>query len=105
MQAVTLWSFQAINPPEFKGTADPVEAQAWLKEIEKTFDLVGVEENQKCKFSSYYLKGVANYWWESVKTLEDIEEVDWERFTYLFLEKYFLRYVWNQMDLKFFELK
>ena len=58
-----------------------MEAQAWLKEMEKAFDLVGVEENQKCKFASYYLKSEANYWWESVKALEEVEAVTWERFT------------------------
>ena len=105
IQTVTFKSFQAVNPPEFKGTADPVEAQAWLKEMEKAFDLVGVEDNQKCKFASYYLKSEANYWWESVKALEEIEAVTWERFKELFLEKYFPRYMQNQMELKFFELK
>ena len=94
-----------MNPLEFKGTADPVEAQAWLKEMEKAFDLVGVEDNQKCKFVSYYLKSEANYWWESVKALEEVEAVTWERFTESFLEKYFPRYMQNQMELKFFELK
>ena len=27
---VTFKSFQAVHPPEFKGTADPIEAKAWL---------------------------------------------------------------------------
>ena len=53
IQTVTFKSFQAVNPPEFKGTSDPVVAQAWLKEMEKAFDLVGVEGEQKCKFASY----------------------------------------------------
>ena len=105
VQAITFKSFQAVNPPEFKGTADPVDAQAWIKEIEKAFNLVGVEENQKCKFASYYLKSEANYWWVSVKALEEVEAVTWERFTESFLEKYFPRYMQNQMELKFFELK
>ena len=101
VQEVTFKYFQAVNPPEFKGTADLVEGQAWLKEIQKAFDLVGVEENQKCKFASYYLKGEANYWWEPVKALEEVEAVTRERFTELFLEKYFLRYMQNHMELKF----
>ncbi|XP_074336685.1 uncharacterized protein LOC141673855 [Apium graveolens] len=60
-----------VNPPEFKGSADPVEANAWLKEIEKAFELVGVRDEQKTKFASYFLKGEANYWWESKKLLEE----------------------------------
>ena len=47
VQAITFKSFQAVNPQEFKGTTDPVEAQAWLKEMEKSFDLVGMEDNQE----------------------------------------------------------
>ena len=94
-----------MNPPEFKGTSDPVVAQAWLKEMEKAFDLVGVEGEQKCKFASYYLKNEANYWWESVEPLEGTEIVSWERFKELFLEKYFPKYMQSQMELKFFELR
>ena len=35
----TFKSFQAVKPPEFHGTQDPVEAQSWLKEMEKAFTL------------------------------------------------------------------
>ena len=80
-------------------------AQAWLKEMEKAFDLVGVEGDQKCKFASYYLKSEANYWWESVEPLEEVEIVSWDRFKELFLEKYFPKYMQSQMELKFFELR
>ena len=105
IQTVSFKSFQAVNPPEFKGTSDPVVAQAWLKEMEKAFDLVGVEDDQKCKFASYYLKSEANYWWESVEPLEEVEGLTWDRFKELFLEKYFPRYMQSQMELKFFELR
>lgn len=40
---VTFKSFKSLNPPEFKGTTNPVEARIWLREIEKTFEIVGVE--------------------------------------------------------------
>ncbi|KAL8122190.1 hypothetical protein AgCh_018800 [Apium graveolens] len=67
---VTFKQFQAVKPPEFKGSADPVEANAWLKEMEKAFELVGAGIEQKTKFASYFLKGEANYWWESTRALE-----------------------------------
>ena len=73
--------------------------------MEKAFDLVGVEGEQKCKFASYYLKSEANYWWESVEPLEEVEIVSWDRFKELFLEKYFPKYMQSQMELKFFELR
>ena len=54
-------SFQAIYPLEFKGTADPIEVKAWLKEIEKAFQLVNVSEDKKTEYASYFLKSKASY--------------------------------------------
>ncbi|XP_074336831.1 uncharacterized protein LOC141674002 [Apium graveolens] len=96
---------QAVNPPEFKGSADLIEVRVWLKEIEKAFALVKVKEEQKTEFASYYLKNEATYWWEIVKVLGGTDDVVWERFKELFLGKYFPQFVQDQMELKFLELK
>ncbi|KAL8116605.1 hypothetical protein AgCh_022951 [Apium graveolens] len=37
-----------VNPPEFKGFVDPIDAKVWLKEIEKTFALV--KDQMELKF-------------------------------------------------------
>ena len=58
---VTFKQFQAVKPPEFKGSADPMEANEWIKEMEKAFELVRAGAEQKTKFASYFLKGEANY--------------------------------------------
>ena len=102
---VTFKQFQSVKPPEFDGSTDPIKATTWLKEIEKAFVLVKVGEDQKTDFASYLLKGEANYWWESKKALEGEEVIAWDRFKELFLEKHFPRYVKNQMQIKFLELK
>ncbi|KAL8108735.1 hypothetical protein AgCh_024996 [Apium graveolens] len=102
---VTFKTFQAVNPPEFKGSLDPIEANVWLKEIEKSFALVKVKQEQKVEYGSYYLKNEATYWWETVKTLEGTDAITWKRFKELFLEKYFPQFVQDQMELKFVELK
>ncbi|KAK1374824.1 hypothetical protein POM88_031017 [Heracleum sosnowskyi] len=54
--AVMFKSFQAAKPPEFKGSTDPVEAKAWLKEMEKAFALIEVAEDKKTEYASYFLK-------------------------------------------------
>ncbi|KAL8098384.1 hypothetical protein AgCh_031222 [Apium graveolens] len=71
--AVTFKQFQAVKPPEFNGSPDPVEANARLKEMEKAFELVGAGIEQKNKFASYFLKGEANYWWESTYMKNQME--------------------------------
>nr|XP_017250782.1 PREDICTED: uncharacterized protein LOC108221414 [Daucus carota subsp. sativus] len=102
---VTFNTFQSIKPPEFFGSSDPIKARAWLKETEKAFSVAKVRADQKTEFASYFLKEEAKYWWESMRALEIGEVVPWERFTELFSEKYFPRFMQNQMELKFLELK
>ncbi|XP_063946020.1 uncharacterized protein LOC135151487 [Daucus carota subsp. sativus] len=61
-----------MKPPEFRGTQDPVEAQSWLKEMEKAFILAVVTDEKKVEYASYFLKGEANYLWESARALEEV---------------------------------
>ncbi|KAL8155318.1 hypothetical protein AgCh_000627 [Apium graveolens] len=51
------------------------------------------------------LKGEANYWWESKRNLETDVVIPWDRFTRLFLDKYFPRFMETQMEIRFLELK
>ncbi|XP_074346856.1 uncharacterized protein LOC141685663 [Apium graveolens] len=94
-----------IARTQFKGTQDPVEAHAWLKEIEKAFALTNGGDNPKVEYATYFLKGESNYCWESVKALQATEVITWDRFKRMFLHKYFPRYMQTQMEMKFFELK
>ncbi|KAL8091494.1 hypothetical protein AgCh_033927 [Apium graveolens] len=74
--ATALRAFKSLKPPEFLGSADPVEARSWLKEMEKSFEI-----------------------------LETDAVIPWDRFTLLFLDKYFPRFMDTQMEIKFVELK
>ncbi|KAK1401715.1 hypothetical protein POM88_001320 [Heracleum sosnowskyi] len=98
-------AFKSLRPPEFQRSADPVEARAWLKEMEKSFEILGIEEAQETIFATYLLKGEANYWWESKRNLETDAIITWARFSTLFLEKYFPVFMEAQMERKFLELK
>ncbi|KAK1372774.1 hypothetical protein POM88_028967 [Heracleum sosnowskyi] len=103
--AITFKSFQVAKPPEFKGSADPVEAKAWLKEMEKAFALIEVTEDKKTEYASYFMKNEASYWWETSRAMEPEGLITWARFTELFSERYFPDYMRDQMELKFLELK
>ncbi|XP_074322993.1 uncharacterized protein LOC141659949 [Apium graveolens] len=102
LKGAQLWS---VKPPEFKGEVDPVAARIWLKEIEKAFTLTQVSDNLRSDYASYFLKGEANYWWESTRAVEGEGPVLWARFIELFLEKYFPDCLQNQLEVEFLELK
>ena len=57
---VTFKTFQSVNPPKYHGDQDPVKSNGWLKEMEKAFALVNLNENQKVEFASHFLKGESN---------------------------------------------
>ena len=41
---VSFKDFKSVGPPEFKGTTEPLEAQSWIKEVEKAFVIARVGE-------------------------------------------------------------
>ena len=60
-QITTFKDFKNVGPSEFKGTTEPVEARAWIKEIEKVFVIARVGEDQKTVFATYMIKREANF--------------------------------------------
>lgn len=63
-QITTFKDFKNVGPPEFKGIIESIEAQAWIKEIEKAFVIVRVGEDQKTIFVTYMIKSEGNFQWE-----------------------------------------
>ncbi|XP_074346555.1 uncharacterized protein LOC141685344 [Apium graveolens] len=90
---------------EFIGLPDLIKAQSWLREIEKVFELAEVKDDKKAQYTSYYLKDEASYWWESSKALLEGKVITWEKFTEMFLEKYFPIYMQDQLEMKFLNLR
>ena len=104
-QNTSFKDFKLVGPPEFKGTLEPVDAQIWISEIEKFFLVTNVSNNQKTTFATFFLKGEANYWWESTKGRVETEIVPWDRFKVLFFENYFSQSLKDRMEIKFLDLK
>ncbi|XP_074323089.1 uncharacterized protein LOC141660031 [Apium graveolens] len=73
--------------------------------MEKTFTLIKVSDDSKTDYASYFLKGEANFWWESMSALEGEGPISWAIFTELFLEKYFPDCLESQLEIEFLELK
>ena len=84
--------FQRNNPPTFKGGYDPEGSEAWLREIERIFQLTECQDHQKVLFATHMLADEVEYWWENTRPrLEGAcgAIVPWGTFRQTFLEKYF----------------
>ena len=64
-------------------------------------------KKQKVAYITYTLVEEAEYWWENTCQCLDVEgqDVTWDVFKRVFLEKYFLEDVRNKKEMEFLELK
>ena len=81
--------FKKLNPPMFEDALDPTAAEDWLRTLENMFHYSRVSEEEKVMCASFLLRGSAGHWWDTMKSIEDITVITWDRFKDLFRNKYF----------------
>jgi hypothetical protein len=72
-----------MNPPQFTGTEEPLDVDAWIRAIEAMFAVFTLpcSEGRKAKFAALQLLGSALMWWEHYKSMQQPEyEITWEEF-------------------------
>ncbi len=78
------------KPPTFATAEEPMDAEDWLRIIEKKLTLVRVREADKVIFAANQLEGPAGDWWDTYKEAreEDAGEPSWEEFTTAFRDNF-----------------
>jgi hypothetical protein len=97
-----------FTPPIFSDSMDPIEAENWVKEMERIFKLIrtSITEEDKVSLATYMLKGESVHWWTTVLDRYDGNKViEWTEFRELFLAKYFPNHVRYQLERDFLNLK
>ena len=79
--------FTDLGGKPFMGTETYVEARAWLRETERIFGLIGLEDARRVQLAAWQLKGEAAFWWETVEHVE----FDWAEFRVRFERKFLSR--------------
>ncbi|KAM0937012.1 putative transcription factor interactor and regulator CCHC(Zn) family [Dioscorea sansibarensis] len=99
--------FKKLDPPAFKGSADPLDADEWLEEIEKIFSVTNFDDNQKVLYATFMLQGVAYDWLKMEKLTHKLnpEPYTWEKFKTTFYNRYFPRYLRHQKENEFINLQ
>ncbi|XP_066167819.1 uncharacterized protein [Oryza sativa Japonica Group] len=82
--------FMRTKPPTFATAEEPMDAEDWLRIIEKKITLVRVREADKVIFAANQLDGPAGDRWDTYKEAreEDAGEPNWEEFTTAFLDNF-----------------
>jgi hypothetical protein len=72
-----LGDFQRSKPPTFSYAVDPMDADDWLKSVEKKLQVVQCNNREKVLLASHELSGPAADWWDAyVEAHEEPESIN-----------------------------
>jgi Retrotransposon gag protein/Zinc knuckle len=84
---IRLSEFMKFKPPTFDSTDDPLEADDWLREINKKLDIIHAKGRDRVLLASHQLVGSAAEWWDNYsRATENLDEISWEEFQKTFRE-------------------
>ncbi|WVZ81366.1 hypothetical protein U9M48_028752 [Paspalum notatum var. saurae] len=74
--------FMKGHPPVFTHSADPMDAEDWLRAIERELDVVQCTDQEKVLYGPHQLRGAAQQWWESYRLAHNNPNtITWQEFT------------------------
>jgi hypothetical protein len=57
--------FMRGHPPTFAHSADPMDAEDWLRAVERELRTAQCDDREKVLYGPRQLRGAAQSWWES----------------------------------------
>jgi hypothetical protein len=74
--------FMSHKPPTFASSPDPLDADDWLKSIEKMLNIAPCSDREKVLYASGRLTCPTTDWWDSYVAAHDAADtIDWAEFT------------------------
>src|SRR3954468_16671055 len=64
-EMVSLNDFIRLHPPVFSYSTEPLDADDWLRGIERKLQDGHVADRDKVNYAAYHLEGAASSWWEN----------------------------------------
>ena len=76
-----LSELQKTRPPTFSHIDRPLEADDWLRDIERKLIIAQCSDREKVLYAPHYLTGAAASWWENFLHMHPNENnITWEEF-------------------------
>src|ERR1041385_6548530 len=86
-ELVSLNDFIQLHPPVFSYSTEPLDADDWLRSIERKLQAGHVADGDKVNYATYHLKGAASSWWENFLNMRPAgPPTTWEEFCTSFHE-------------------
>jgi hypothetical protein len=76
-----LGDFQCTKPPTFSHVVEPMDAEDWLKSIDKKLQVVQCNNHEMVLLASHQLSSPTANWWDAcVEAHEEPESINWPEF-------------------------
>ncbi|XP_072151463.1 uncharacterized protein [Setaria viridis] len=73
--------FMSHHPPTYSHSVDPLDADDWLKVINKKLDITQCNDREKVLYAAGRLEGAAADWWDAYTTAHaNANAITWEEF-------------------------
>ena len=98
--------FLSTKPPVFSCSEDPLEADDWLRNIERRLIIAQCTDHEKVLYASHQLEGAACAWWENFCAMQPANHVpSWDEFQTAFRESHVLSSIVGIKRREFLTLK
>src|SRR3954463_6809715 len=102
---VSIQDFILLKPPVFPCSSEPLEADDWLRSIERKLDTAHVAPDDRVIFAAYFLEGDALQWWENYVAMQpDGHVVTWQEFRDAFRGYHILDELMERKKEEFFNM-
>ena len=76
-----LTAFLRTKPPTFAGSSNPLEADDWLRVIQRKLEPLECQDRDKVLLAAHQLTGTVLAWWENYcAAAEDATTITWDEF-------------------------
>ena len=72
---VTIQDFILLNPPVFRCSSEPLDADDWLRSLKRKLQTAHVAPGDHVLFAAYFLEGAALQWWENFVAMQPVGHV------------------------------
>jgi hypothetical protein len=92
------------QPPTFAHAADPLQADDWLRQVERQLDVAQCDDRERVLYAAGQLRGSALDWWESYPA-RDRDTLTWAQFRERFRHHHIPAGVMKMKHKEFLALK
>src|ERR1043165_339605 len=104
-EMVSLNDFIRLHPLVFSYSTEPLDADDWLRSIERKLQAGHVANGDKVNYAAYHLEGAASSWWENYPNMRLVgPHTTWNEFSTAFREHHIPKGLMDRKREEFYNL-